>query len=284
MSLSVFGLVLLAAFCHAGWNLATRRLRGDLIVLWLGGLVAPLFITPFAVWRWSLGVDPWATTPAAAACVLLTGIVHALYFLLLGRAYERGEISVIYPVARGSGIGLTALIAQFVLGESISFVGGLGIAAICLGIGLLAVPAWINQRAHGLGLALGVGLTIPLYSIIDKIGSHLVPAVIYIWAMYLLTSLLLGPVVLRRGTTQIGLVWRRSWKSICGIGIGAMLTYLLILFAFQLGPVGYIVAARECSIVIGAAAGILWLGESWDRWKLAGVSTVTIGMIFLRLA
>jgi multidrug transporter EmrE-like cation transporter len=180
--------------------------------------------------------------------VLLTGIVHALYFLLLGRAYERGEISVIYPIARGSGICLTALMAQYVLGESISFVGVLGIAAICLGIAFLAVPAWINQRSQGMGLALGVGLTIPLYSIIDKIGTHLVPAVIYIWAMYLLTSLLLGP------------------------------------FAFGLGPVGYIVAARECSIVIGVAAGILWLGESWNRWKLAGVSTVTMGMIFLRLA
>ncbi|MDP6985123.1 MAG: SMR family transporter, partial [Candidatus Latescibacteria bacterium] len=190
MSLSVFGLVLLAAFCHAGWNLATRRLRGDLTVLWLGGIVATVFITPFAALRYSLGVDPWATTPAALVCILLTGVIHALYFLLLGRAYERGEISVIYPIARGSGIGLTALIAHVLLGESISMTGVFGIGAVCVGILLLAVPAWVVHRTHGVGLALAVGATIPLYSIVDKVGTHLVPAVIYIWVMYLLTSVL----------------------------------------------------------------------------------------------
>ncbi len=284
MSLSVFGLVLVAAFCHAGWNLAARHLKGDLIVLWLGGVVATLFITPFAILRWQLGVDPWATTPLAGLCVLLTGIIHALYFLLLGRAYETGEISLVYPIARGSGIGLTALIAWMFLGEQISSVGSLGIAAISIGIGLLAVPAWLTRRSQGIGLALGVGVIIPLYSIVDKIGTHLVPAVIYIWCMYLLTTLFLGPVVLIRGRAQIKRVWRHSWKPICAIGIGAMLTYLLILFAFQMGPVGYIVAARECSILIGAAAGVLWLGERLDRWKLAGVSVVTMGLIFLRLA
>ncbi|MEC8930664.1 MAG: EamA family transporter [Candidatus Latescibacterota bacterium] len=284
MSLSVFGLVLLAAFCHAGWNLATRRLRGDLTVLWLGGIVATVFITPFAALRYSLGVDPWATTPAALVCILLTGVIHALYFLLLGRAYERGEISVIYPIARGSGIGLTALIAHVLLGESISTTGVFGIGAVCVGILLLAVPAWVVHRTHGVGLALAVGATIPLYSIVDKVGTHLVPAVIYIWVMYLLTSVLLAPLVLRKGRARVSRIWRQSWKLICGIGIGAMLTYLIILFAYQMGPVGYIVAARESSIVVGAAAGVVWLGERFDRWKLAGVGSVTIGLVLLRLA
>jgi len=116
------------------------------------------------------------------------------------------------------------------------------------------------------------------------VGTHLVPPVIYIWAMFLGTSLLLAPWMLRRGVHPVLTVWRRGWPHVCGIGIGAMLTYLLILYAFGWGPVGYIVAARESSVVVGAAAGILWLGERFDRWKLAGVSAITIGLVCLRLA
>ncbi len=253
-------------------------------MLWLGGAVAAIFVTPFALLRWSAGIDSWATTPAAFTCIGLTVLIHAIYFVLLGRAYGQGEISVVYPIARGSGIGLTAILAHFLLGESISTTGAIGITAICLGIALVALPAWLGQRPQGIGLALAVGITIPLYSIIDKIGVHLVPPVIYVWAMFLGTSLLLAPWVMRRGRRQILDLWQQWWRHICGIGIGAMLTYLLILFAFRLGPVGYIVAARESSIVVAAAAGVLLLGERWNRWKLAGVSAITMGLVCLRLA
>ena len=284
MSVSLLGLVLLAAVCHAAWNLATRQLQGDLVVLWLGGAVAAVFITPFALLRWSVGIDPWATTPAAFTCIGLTALIHAIYFVLLGRAYGQGEISVVYPIARGSGIGLTAILAHFLLCESISSTGAIGITAICFGIALVAVPVWLKKRPHGIGLALGVGITIPLYSIVDKVGTHLVPPVIYIWAMFLGTSLLLAPWVMRRGVLQILSIWRQWWRHICGIGIGAMLTYLLILYAFSMGPISYIVAARESSIIVGAAAGVLLLGEQWNRWKLAGVSAITVGLVCLRLA
>lgn len=284
MSLSLLGLVLLAAVCHAGWNLATRQQQGNLCVLWLGGGIATILFTPFAALRAWVGLDPWATTPAALTCMGLTGLIHAVYFVLLGRAYERGEISFVYPIARGSGIGLTAWLAFGLLGESLSGTGILGIAIVSSGVLLLAVPAWMRGRSHGLGLALAVGATIPLYSIVDKIGTHLVPPVIYIWAMSLITTLVLAPWMLRHGPAPVLAVWRRGWRAICGIGMGAMLTYLLILYAFSLGPVGYVVAARESSVVIGAAAGVLWLGEHLDRWKVAGVSAITLGLVCLRLA
>lgn len=284
MSGAVLALVLLAAVCHAGWNFAARRVSGNLAVLWLGGGSGCLAMTPVAaaiLWRCP---DAVAATPAAPLCVLATGAIHALYCILLGRAYERGEISVVYPVARGSGIALTALGGMLLLGEPISAAGAAGIAAVSLGILLLAVPALRAGVGHGLGLALGVGATIPAYSLIDKVGVGAVQPVVYIWAMYGLSSLLLWRHVRSRFAGQLGRIARDRCWTILAVGLGAMLTYLLILYAYTLGPVGYIVAARETSVVLGAGLGVAFLGERLTPVKGVGLGLVGAGLVCLRLA
>ena len=106
MSTDVFVLVLLAAFGHAGWNFATRWVSGNFQVVWLSTWAGTAVLTPFVI-AISLRTENWpAISPLAVACVVATGLIHALYFILLARAYRREEISVVYPLARGSGIGI----------------------------------------------------------------------------------------------------------------------------------------------------------------------------------
>ena len=281
MSAALLGLVLLAALCHASWNAVARHHAGHLGVFWLGSLLAWIACTPFAVTiMWRTGIP---ATGTAISCMVATGIIHALYFLALSGAYERGEISVVYPVARGSGIALTALGGLWLLEEQITTTGWIGIAAVSFGILLFAVPGW-STRGRGIRQALAVGVTIPVYSLIDKVGTGVVHPVVYIWAMYGLSCIVLFLPVYRRFGPDLWTIARQRARGIAAIGLGAMLTYLIILYAYGLGPVGYVVAARESSVLFGALFGALFLRERLTRWRLIALGAVLIGLVCLRLA
>ncbi len=283
MSPALLGLVLVAALCHASWNTVARHHEGHLAVFWLGTLLAFVAITPFAVaiiWR-SPAAIPFTGT--AVACMLATGVIHGLYFLALSAAYQRGEISVVYPVARGSGIALSAMGGSWLFDEHLSVTGHMGIAAVTIGILLFAVPGW-TTRGRGIRQALAVGATIPAYSLVDKVGSGLVHPVVYIWVMYGLTCGVLALPVYRRFGPSITMLARERARGIAVIGLGAMLTYLIILYAYGLGPVGYVVAARESSVLFGALFGVLFLHERLSAWRLAALGWVLVGLVCLRLA
>ncbi len=283
MSPALLGLVLVAALCHASWNTVARQHAGHLAVLWLGALLACVAITPFAVaiiWRSPAAIP---LTGTAVGCMLATGVLHGLYFLALSAAYQRGEISVVYPVARGSGIALTAIGGTWLLDEHLSLTGYIGIAAVSIGILLFAIPGW-KTRGRGIRQALAVGAIIPTYSLVDKVGTDVVHPIVYIWVMYGLTcSVLLLPVYRRFGP-RITLLARERAHGIAVIGLGAMLTYLIILYAYGLGPVGYVVAARESSVLFGALFGVLFLHERLTGWRLAALGAVLVGLVCLRLA
>ena len=168
MNADVWGLVLAAAIGHALWNFAAYKVAGNVAVLWLSFASGILFVMPLCAYIWWQGTPLILSWPAGL-CLLATGVFHGLYFALLARAYEHGEISTVYPIARGSGVGLTAFVAYLSLGEDISLLGAGGIALVFAGILCVGAPA-LKLQARGLQLALSVGLTIVCYSLIDKIG------------------------------------------------------------------------------------------------------------------
>ena len=281
MSTDVFVLVLLAAFGHAGWNFATRWVSGNFQVVWLSTWAGTAVLTPFVI-AISLRTENWpAISPLAVACVVATGLIHALYFILLARAYRREEISVVYPLARGSGIGTTALMAWLLLSEEISFAGLAGIGLVFAGILVMGVPAY-SRRGGGIRLALCVGLTIPAYSIVDKVGVSLVHPTVYIWLIYVQCGLFLWPFARRWHGGEILQTGRRYWVYAVIIGVGCSVTYMAILFAYQLAPVSYVIALREVAVVIGAVLGILVLKERLDLWKALGIGAITAGIVFIK--
>ena len=134
MSLGIFIFVLAAAIFHALWNFAARKVSGNLVVIWLALLTGCVLIFPVVIVIVIYGDSNGSFTIYNVSCVISTGVLHAVYFALLSRAYERSEISVVYPIARGTGVGLTAICALLLLKEEISILGAIGILMILIGI------------------------------------------------------------------------------------------------------------------------------------------------------
>lgn len=284
MQAEVFLLVLFSAICHAGWNLAARRSAGDIVILWLALWTGAIVLFPLVLGVVVLDAVGESFSLPAIACMVATGVLHAIYFALLAQAYEHGEISLVYPIARGAGVGLTALGAPLIFGERISFGGAWGIVLVLLGILLLGIPAFRQgTRARAIGLALGVGVSTAAYSLVDKFGVSMAHPVIYLWAMFLVPVAAFWPFVVRRYSGSALTIARANLKYVLSIGLGSSLTYLMVLVAFTMGPVSYIVATRECSVAVGAFLGMAFLGERFTVAKGLAVALIVLGLVFIKL-
>jgi drug/metabolite transporter (DMT)-like permease len=284
MTVYVFLLVLFSAFCHATWNFAARKAAGNLMAIWLGLWIGCAVILPAALAVICRdGVHAMAELPAIS-CILATGLIHYVYFRLLAAAYEEGEISLVYPIARGSGIAFTAILAGLLLKEQLTLLGGSGIGLVCLGI--ISLSRGANRQAaeaKAIRLALGIGASIVGYSLVDKIGVSYVHPVVYIWSMFLIAALALTPLLIRRYHGQLAQAARQYGGYAAVIGVGSVGTYLIILFAFTRGPVNYIVAVREFAVVLGALAGFLFLKERLTLVKALAICLIVAGVVAIRV-
>jgi uncharacterized membrane protein len=281
MSTDIFLIVLFAALLHALWNFAARSARGNLSVLWLGVTLAAVVSLPFAL----VSVTFDRSLVMGIPYIIATGVIHAAYFILLGKSYETGEISSVYPIARGTGVMGTGLIAGLLLLEPVSFYGAFGIVSVCAGIFLVGVSD-IRHRGtpRNVLLALSVGASIALYSIVDKIGVGLVNPVFYIFCLSVITATLIAPVIFMKHRQECRLALKDMKRYICFIGLGSMSTYLIILFTFRSGLVSYIVATREFSVVIGAMLGFVFLKEHVSTVKGLGIAAIAMGLILIKIA
>lgn len=283
-------LVLAAAIAHAGWNALAKRARDPLVFLWSSVALASLGLLPLGLW--ALSTEDWA--PGGALFVLATVIVHAVYFYALGRAYGAGDLSLVYPVARGLGVALVPLLALLCLNERLSPLGGTGIALVVAGIAAMHAAARVPSgharprdgqpaRTAGLGWAVLTGLTIATYSVIDKAGVARVHPLAYISAMGVGMSLLLAPFVLRR-RDSLAREWRMNGRAIAVASTMNLTSYLLVLFAFRLSKAGYVVAVRETSIVLSVLIGTVLMREGHVAPRLAGAAIVLAGVACVALA
>ena len=274
-----FAIVLVAATFHALWNFAAKKVSGNLAVLWLGLCLASILSWPlaFSVYRAEMLTLP------GMACMLATGAIHAAYFSLVAQAYQRGDISLVYPVARGSGVAGTALLASVWLRESLALIGIVGIVSICLGTALMGVARRRREGVAAYLCALSVGLTIALYSVVDKFGVGLVHPIMYISAMSTLAAFFLLPYMTWRRRAECRRALQQFKTYIGLIGVGSIGTYLMILFAFRLGPASYIVAVREFSVVIGALLGVIFLHERMSFRQAVGMAAIVVGIMLVKI-
>ena len=220
--------------------------------------------------------------------VVATIGVHALYFVVLGRAYASGAYSLVYPVARGLGVALVPLFALLVFDERLSAVGTLGVVLVVIGIAALHLlprpPDGAPRRGAGHGLLWPVltGLTIATYSLIDKAGVARINPVPYMMLMEAGCALLGLPLLFVRRAAVVREL--RAWRTIVLAGVMSALAYTLVLFAFRMSKTGYVVAARELSIVLSALIGSLWLREGRLGPRLAGAAIVLAGVACIAIA
>lgn len=280
MPLQAFILVMISTVLHAAWNFAVRKASGNLGVLWLGMWFASALCLP-AVFL----VPPGSGSLTAGwPFIAATGLTHSLYFLMLAKAYEDGEISVVYPVARGTGVGGTALGAWLLIDEKLTFPGAVGIVTVLLGIILLGLGGVRSrQRRRSIPYALIVGASIAVYSVVDKLGVSLVHPVHYVFSLFVIPGVILSPYVLLRHRSAVVRTWRGMKKYAFLAGPGSMATYLLVLYAMRIGKVSYILAVREFSVVIGALLGVLFLGERFGWHKGVGIGAVVLGLVLVKL-
>jgi drug/metabolite transporter (DMT)-like permease len=280
---AALALVLSAAVIHATWNAMAKGARDPMAMLWWAGVLSSLVLAPPSLYV--LARDGFS--PRALPFVVATVILHSMYFFSLGKAYQTGDFSVVYPMARGMGVALVPMGAYYFFDERLSRLGILGIALIGLGIFVLhwRRGAWSEDALlrPGTGWAIATGLCIASYSLVDKVGvSHINPLP-YLWAMMLGSCVSLLPAV-RARPGSMAREWRENRLAVLLAGVLSPGGYLLVLFAFRLSKAGYVVAGREVSIVISALIGSILLKEGRLPQRLLGAAVVAFGVVCVALA
>jgi uncharacterized membrane protein len=286
---TAIALVLSAAVFHAVWNMLVRRGTHPEAFAWWMALAATVLYLPLGVYMWSLGGIPAEGWPY----VVVTTIVHALYFIFLGRGYEHGDLGLVYPIARGTGPLLVPVLAVPLLGEHVSLLGAVGIGLIVVGVVTLSAGGFTPRALATLSeavrhpaarYAFATGVTIAVYSVNDKVGVQWVHPALYAYVFFVGSVVLAAPYFWtgRRASTLA--CWRENRRSILVAGALAPATYVTALLAFQLGPVSYLAPMRELSIVVAALLGMIVLGESRSYSRLASVSVTAIGVMVVGIA
>jgi len=286
MSGPALALVLCAAAIHAGWNALAKRARAPMAFLWSSVALATLALSPLG-----LSYLPDEGVPASAMPFLgATIVIHFVYFYALARAYAvGGDLSLVYPVARGLGVALVPVVGVLLLDERPSALGAAGIVLVIAGIVAIALASRLTLsvgaagRVRGLGWALLTGLTVAAYSLVDKVGVSRLHPLPYLVILGAGMTLLLAPPVLRAGHA-LAEEWRANWRTILLASCLNLTSYLLVLFAFRLAKTGYVVAARELSIVLSVLIGWRWLGEKNLGRRLVGAAVVLAGVACVALA
>jgi drug/metabolite transporter (DMT)-like permease len=287
MSYTPLVLVILAAFIHATWNLLSKRAAaaGPTFVL-AYNFVCCIVYAPWVAWILAHGEMTWSV--AVVGFILLSGLIHLAYNLCLQRGYQVAHLSVVYPVARGTGPMLSTLGAFLFLGEMPSRHGVLGLVVVVFGIGLISTQGNLSVLHEPGGLAgvrwgAVIGLFIASYTVIDAYGVKVlgIQPVILDWCSNLLCFVLLTPLMLRnRGHAPARMNGR--WLLAVGVGVLSPLSYILVLTALEMqAPLSVVAPMREMSMMIGALLGMIILREPVGAWRLVGCMVLIVGVVLL---
>ncbi len=284
-------LVLIAALCHASWNLLVRKSPVPEITNWFMAFLGGVVVMPFAVYLLI------TKTPPSIGWVFIAGtiVLHIGYFFTLGRAYKHSDLSIVYPVARGLGLALIPVFGVLILKESVSTQAVLGIITIFLGVTVVGASSseglkmWLRPRSlladRGVAFAVVTGLLIASYSVWDKQGVNYVEPLLYMFMVQLGGSLGILPFLRRSYTvSDFSTEFRTRWRIAIIGGILQFVSYGLVLTSFRLAPVSYVGPFRELAIVFGVLLAALVLNESVGKNRIAGAATIGIGAIVVALA
>ncbi|MBA3771027.1 MAG: EamA family transporter [Ramlibacter sp.] len=292
MSASALALVILAGLIHACWNIAAKKAGGDSRFAAFTSIVLLVFWSPLGLWLGWQQVPGWGT--AEWLLVAASAAFHTFYYVALLRGYRKADLTVVYPLARGSGPLLSSMAAVVLLGEHISAMGAAGIAGVVAGVFLVAGgPAlWRGahdplrrQRIHrGMFYGRLSGAFIASYTVVDgyAVKVMLMSPILVDYVGSALRMVALAPALLRDPQTA-ALMWRRQWKYALVVGIISPVSYVLVLYAMQTAPLSHVAPAREVSMLFAALIGGQLLGEGDRLLRLAGAAFIAAGVMALAL-
>jgi drug/metabolite transporter (DMT)-like permease len=283
MTPAVFAAVLFAAALHATWNAIVKT--GDDTIL------TTVLVTASASIIALIGL-PFLPSPSPASWLFIAAstVLQVVYFVLVAHAYRIADMSVAYPVMRGSAPLLVALASAGWIGEDLSATAWLGVGVICLGI--LSIAAGIRHRTNsaGLRLALANAVVIASYTLIDGIGVRRsgAPAAYTLW-IFLLTGVSLSGWTVAgwtlAGSREVFSRYvRRNWYFGLIGGAGTVSSYGIALWAMTTAPVAVVAALRETSILFGIAISGILLHERLGPTRIIAVCAIAFGAVVLRLS
>ncbi|MGW5717431.1 DMT family transporter [Amycolatopsis sp. NPDC003865] len=287
MNATALSLVLVAAVVHAAWNLAAKRISsGGTQFVWLYYTVSAVFLLPVTVVL--LVVEPARPQWSWLLAAVVTSVLHVAYGVVLQRGYRVGDLSVVYPVARGTGPLLSVLAAVLVLGERPGVLGLVGAFLVIAGVLVISTGRQADDaRAVKAGIRYGLltGATIAGYTLWDahSVTGLGVPPVVYFGLGSILQSAMLVPGALA-GRAEVRRVWREQRREVLVVAVLSPVAYILVLFALTMAPVSLVAPARELSIVLGGVAAWLVLGERNAVRRLAGSVIVLSGIAAIAAA
>jgi drug/metabolite transporter (DMT)-like permease len=278
-------LILGAAVIHATWNLVNKQASGHATFTWIVAVLSALFYAPATI----AIIEIWQLKFSFVEVGMMAGsaALHTGYFLLLNQGYRVGDLSLVYPLARGTGPLLSTVAAIIFLGERPSVVAVVGALLIIGGVMVLAGNiARLRQSGTraAVGYALITGLFIAGYTLWDKqaVSRFAIMPMVLDWGANLGRAILLTPLALRYSEEAV-IEWREhKWEAIA-VAILIPLSYILVLTAMSFTPVSYVAPAREISILIGTALGARMLAEGDAPRRLAAAGAMVLGIVALAL-
>jgi uncharacterized membrane protein len=267
--LSAVALALGAAFLHAGWNVllaGARDTRASAagLLLWGVALLAPAALLTGGV------------SASALPYIAASAVFELCYFVLLARAYDGGEVSVVYPVARGSAPVVVLVFSAIALKEGVSFGAVVGVLAVASGVLLVGLGAFRTEAGtesalpgRDVAFGLAIGAVIASYTLVDSEGVERADPIAYL-ALVVAPCALVYPLVTKT-RPEVGV--RTAVTAAATFG-----AFLMVLAAFRLAPPAPVAAVRESSVVIAALLAAVFLNERVDRWRLAGAVAVALGV------
>jgi drug/metabolite transporter (DMT)-like permease len=285
VTVAALSLILAAAFVHASWNYFLKRSGGGTAFVWLFAVLSALLYAPLAaavIW-WVRPQFGWVHYGLMAA----SAVLHTAYYMLLDRGYRSGDLSVVYPIARGSGPLITIVCAVILLGERPTPLAVAGALLIAGGaVVLTGDPRKLRQSGnlHAVSFALLTGCMIASYTVVDKIAvaAWLIPPLVQDWATNLGRVVFMAPLAIR-ARAELGPTWRRAAKEIVAVAVLCPLSYILVLTAMVFTPVSYVAPAREVSILVAAFMGTQLLAEGDVGRRLAAAAAMVAGVVCLAL-
>jgi drug/metabolite transporter (DMT)-like permease len=288
MTALAIGLALAAAALHATWNVLVKVSGDPMRTFRRATVIAALVVSVIAFAAWLFAGRP-SLSPAAIALAAVSAVLELAYLFLLSAAYRRGELSVVYPIARGSAPLLAVGAGLGILGEKLTLTQMVGVGLLLLGILAVTLPQTSGRATVP---ALLTGVSIAAYSAIDRVGVRLSAPWLYGW---LLIGLLAAGLLIT-GYVEARLARRRTappdhpepapvrWPQAAVIGIFMWGGYLLVLAALSIAPLSVVAPVRETAIVAVAVWGIWKLRERRGAaLKLAGASATLVGVVLLAL-
>jgi drug/metabolite transporter (DMT)-like permease len=277
--------VLLAACTHASWNLVAKTAARSRHFVWLYSMASLLIWTGPAIWvlvhtHWHPGPQPWLA-------LLATALLHLAYSLALQAGYRAGDLSLVYPIARGTGPLLSFAGAALLLGERPGWIPLIGVLLVASGIALVA-ELWRPRRQSpraGILWGLITGTCIASYTLNDgwAVKYLAISPILVDFAGNLFRAIVLARPALTN-VTQVRQEVREFGRAALVVGALGPLGYILVLWAMTMAPISHVAPARELATLVGTYFGSRLLKERIGWCRAAGALCIVLGVICLAAA